>query len=25
MTLQDFADLVAFLEARREEKVGPKK
>jgi hypothetical protein len=25
MTLQDFADLVAFLEARREEKLGPKK
>jgi putative heme-binding domain-containing protein len=25
MTLQDFADVIAFLEARREEKVGQKK
>ena len=25
MTLQDFADVIAFLEARREEKTTPKK
>ena len=25
MTLQDFADVVAFLEARKEEKAPPKK
>jgi hypothetical protein len=25
MTLQDFADVIAFLEARKEEQVAPKK